>query len=240
MAEQGFGVGNALSLVGPAAKRVFGQVLRAVLFAMLGTALLSAFLLGLCFFLSSLRRGGHPAYALPIAFVGCVIFGVLLIVKRALLSGLRYGVDELDLGARTVGALFARLVAVSDAETAQQAAGARGNQLARASERVPLDKIEQRLRRAADLLRSERAGAGGYLLGVLHRLLIDRVEAITLHELRAEGQQGGGVDVVKARDKIADLVEERLLSMIDGILLRYTALMALGMTAVSVVAGLLV
>lgn len=240
MAEQGSTVGNALALVGPPARRVFASVFKAVALSILGTSLLGGLLVGLTLLLAGRHPGGHPAYAALVTVLACLLFGTLIIVKRAIFSGLRYGVDELDLGARTVGALFARLVAVRDAETEKQAAGERGNQLARTTERVPLARLEEQLKKAAELLRSERGGASGYLLGALHRLLVDRVEAITLSELRAEGEQGGGVDVVKARDKIADLVEEKLLGILDGVMLKYTALMALGMVAVSVVAGLLI
>lgn len=238
MPDLGPAVGGMLDLFGPIAKQLLGPLFKALLKSTLGTLFLAAVLLGVAFYVSSRNPHGHPLLAALITLVACAIIGGMLIVKRTVLSGLRYGIAQLQLGQRTVGALFARALGVSNKEAAQ--AGERGNVLARTVERLPLAQLEAKLRDAASFLRSDAGGARGFLLGRLHRMLVDKVESLTLSRVRAEGDQAGGIDVIKVRDELAAGVDMKLLGMIDGMMMKVTMLLVLLMAGISVVAALVV
>ena len=238
MPDLGPAVGGMIELFGPVAKQLLGPLFKALLKSTLGTLFLAAVLLGVAFYLSSRNPHGHPFLAALITLVACAIIGGMLIVKRTVLSGLRYGIAQLALGQRTVGALFARVLGVSNKEAEQ--AGERGNVLARTVERLPLAQLEAKLRDAASFLRSDAGGARGFLLGRLHRMLVDKVESLTLTRVRAEGEQAGGIDVIKVRDELAAGVDMKLLGMIDGMMMKVTMLLVLLMAGISVLAALFV
>lgn len=238
MPDLGAAVGGMLDLFGPIAKQLLGPLIKALLRSTLGTLFLAAILLGGAYYLASRNPHGHPVFAVLITLIACVILGTMLVIKRTVLSALRFGIARLQLGQRTVGALFARALGVQASESAQ--AGERGNLLARTVERLPLAQIETKLRDAASFLRSEAGGARGFLLGRLHRMLVDKVESVTLTRLRAEGDQAGGVDVIKVRDELSAGIESRLLGMVDGMMMKFTVLLVLAMAGVAVLAALFV
>jgi hypothetical protein len=238
MPDLGPVVGGMLDLFGPIAKQLLGPLFKALLKSTLGTLFLAAVLVGLALYLSSRNPHGHPLLVVLITLVACAVIGGMLIVKRTVLSGLRYGIEKLQLGQRTVGALFARALGVNPQEAAQ--AGERGNVLARTVERLPLASLEAKLRDAASFLRSDAGGARGFLLGRLHRTLVDKVESVTLARVRAEGEQAGGIDVIKVRDELAAGVDGKLLGMVDGMMTKVTVMLVLILSGITVLAALFV
>lgn len=237
MPDLGAAFGGMVELFGPIAKQLLGPLIKALLRSVLGTMFLALLLLGGTFYLASLRPDGHPWRAVLLTLLGCLVIGSMLVVKRTVLSGLRYGIAKLQLGPRTVGALFSRALGVPTAASEQ--AGERGNALARTVERLPLAQIEVKLRDAAAFLRSEAGGARGFLMGRLHRLLVDKVESLTLTRLRAEGDQAGGIDVIKVRDELSTGVEAKLLGMVDGMMTKVTVLLVLLMAGIAALAAFL-
>jgi hypothetical protein len=71
-------------------------------------------------------------------------------------------------------------------------------------------------------------------------MLVDKVESVTLARLRAEGDQAGGVDVIKVRDELSAGIESRLLGMVDGMMMKFTVLLVLAMAGIALLAALLV
>jgi hypothetical protein len=125
MPDLGAAVGGMLDLFGPIAKQLLGPLIKALLRLTLGTLFLASLLLGGAYYLASRNPHGHPLFAVLITFLACVILGTMLVIKRTVLSALRFGIARLQLGQRTVGALFARALGVQASESAQ--AGERGN-----------------------------------------------------------------------------------------------------------------
>ncbi|MFO0579550.1 MAG: hypothetical protein U1A78_36595 [Polyangia bacterium] len=238
MPDLGAAVGGMIDLFGPVAKQLLGPLIKALLRSTLGTLFLAALLLGGAYYIASRNPHGHPLVAVLITFIACLILGTMLVIKRTVLAALRFGIARLQLGQRTVGALFARALGVQPADAAQ--AGERGNLLARTVERLPLAQLETKLRDAASFLRSEAGGARGFLLGRLHRMLVDKVESVTLSRLRAEGEQAGGIDVIKVRDELSAGIESRLLGMVDGMMMKFTVLLVLAMAGIALLSALFV
>lgn len=126
-------------------------------------------------------------------------------VKRALLMALYRGARRAKLGERTVQSIFARL---------PQGA-------AQAAQKLPLQQAEERLRTAVAAVLGEEDSAG-FLTGRLHRLLVERIEALTLSRLRQEGQDG--VDLVRVRDDLAARADDALCDSLQGARLKLTVL----------------
>jgi len=98
--------------------------------------------------------------------------------------------------------------------------GARGSRAQKGIERLPLVEVE---RRAKALVARATGEGDGFVLSRVRRSLLDKVSALTLEELRAEGEQGGGVDLVQARLRIEDAVERKLVARIESALSTTTA-----------------
>ncbi|HRI55242.1 MAG TPA: hypothetical protein PLW65_34140 [Pseudomonadota bacterium] len=170
---------------------------------------------------------GKAALAVVLVLgLGAVLGGVLA-VKRALLLALRHGVARLQLGRRTLGALFARMLGVHGA-AAHEAAGTRGGVVAQKVEQLPLARAEELLKDAVAGLHKE-GGVAGFFRSRLHRMILDRVEALTLARFRAEGASGGGVDLIKVRDELSGRIDELLVGVFDKLLFKFTALICLAL-----------
>ena len=207
---------------------VLGPLLSAFLRTIVGMLTFSGLLAVLAY--RTAAASGSPGKAALAAVLvlglGAVLGGVLA-VKRAILTALRHGVARLQLGQRTLGALFARMLGVHGA-AAHEAAGSRGGVVAQTVERLPLARAEALLKDAVAGLYKEGGGTG-FFRSRLHRMLVDRVEALTLAHLRAEGASGGGVDLVKVRGELSGRIDELLLGVFDKLLLKFTALICLAL-----------
>lgn len=158
---------------------------------------------------------------LGIALLGFVVGGVVSL-KRALLSMLERGAERARVGERAVTALFRHVLSVAPGQD-----GA----LAQAARRVPLAQAEELLRRAVQKVLSEE-DSGGPIARRLHRLLMERVESLTLARFRAEGQDG--VDLVKVRDELAQQADAALCGSLAAGRRKFTLAYALGLPLLAV------
>jgi hypothetical protein len=176
---------------------------------------------------------GKAILAVVLVLALGAVLGGLLAVKRAVLQALRHGAARLQLGQRTFGALFARIVGLSG-EAAAGAAGERGGAIARTVEKLPLARAEQLLSDAVAGLYKE-GGVSGFFRTRLHAAIVDRVAAITLARFRAEGAQAGGVDLIKVRDELSAKSEELLCGVFDKAMLKLTAIFAVALALGAIV-----
>jgi hypothetical protein len=176
--------------------------------------------------------GGSPWKAMVAVLLVLVlgaILGGMLSVKRAVLFALREGARAQRLGQRTLDALFGRLLGVKSGE---QATG-----VGAVVEKVPLGRAEQLAKdAAAGLIREGKST--GFFRARLHRMLVEKIESITLTRFRAEESAAGGIDLIKVRDELGASVEEKLLGIIDGMMLKFTALICLGFSASAILIAL--
>jgi hypothetical protein len=163
-----------------------------------------------------------------IALVG--VTGVLG-VKNAVLNGVLGAVQKLQVGARTVGAIFTRLGVSDDA-----APGAVG----RTAQRLPLGQAERRLTEVVEGLLQERAAKTGLRAWLARKLMtsvVTRVQALTLARFRAEATQDG-VDLLKVRAEFEGSVDALLAAQVEAQLNRLNVFIAgayaLGVTVLAV------
>jgi hypothetical protein len=167
--------------------------------------------------------GGTPwkaAVAVLLVLLCGAILGSMLAVKRAVLTALREGAKAQRLGQRTLDALFSRLLGVKDGQRSA------GSGLGAAVEKIPLARAEQLARDAANKLIDEGRSTG-FFRARLHRMAIERIESLTLTRFRAEDSAAGGIDLVKIRDELAATVEEKLISVINGMMFKFTLILCL-------------
>ncbi|WP_437552739.1 hypothetical protein WME97_15745 [Sorangium sp. So ce367] len=169
----------------------------------------------------SALRGGLAAVA---ALALSAVIGFTLSWKRALGTGILQIVRAKRLGGTLVTAVFERLLGVSE----QAEAGARGGRMAQAVERVPLNEAVKRLRLAV-IHRVQASPTGGGVRGFLRRRieaqLLGTIETLTLARFRNEANQGGGIDLLKVRDELAQGVDGLVTDQIEGTLLKMTLLL---------------
>lgn len=155
---------------------------------------------------------GRGALVALLALPLTLVLGSMLATKRAVLSALGHGVDQLDLAPRVVQALFDRV-------------GRLGG-VADLSQRVPLAQAEERLSAALrQLLRGDEAGAG-FLRRRVQGWLLEQLQEMTLARFRADAAQGGGVDLAKVRDELSEKARPLLLQRFEETKLRVTVLFA--------------
>lgn len=227
-------LGPLVEALGP----LVGPLLGAFLRTTLGMFVLTSILAGVAYKIAA--QSGSPMrsfLAVVLVFVLGAALGGILAVKRAVLQALRQGVSRLQLGQRTFGALFARILGLSGAKGVGMA-GERGGAVAKIVEKLPLARAEQLLSEAVAGLYKE-GGVSGFFRTRLHRAIVERVAAITLARLRAEGAQAGGVDLIKVRDELAEKSEELLCSVFDKAMLKLTAVFALVLAAFAILIGIL-
>jgi len=185
---------------------------------MFGTAALAAFAayeLG--------ARSGLPGRGAIAALVAAALFllvGPVVVLKRGVGRAVAHALGALGLGRKLTGLLFDGLVSME----AEGAAGERGGKAQRALERLPIVEVERRLR--AVVTRATGSGEG-FVLGRVRASLLERVAHFTLEELRAEGETGGGIDLVLARAHIEAIVGEKLVAQIESALRTTTAILLL-------------
>jgi hypothetical protein len=173
----------------------------------------------------------HRVYAFLAALVAVaesVAAGVVLGAKRGLALALAQGVRQLRLGSATVKLLFERLLGVC----AEQQLGERGGRVARAAERLPLDRAEHYLAWAVrGTLRAEAGGITGRVRRRLQERLLGTVHRYTLARFREEGARHGGVDLLKVQADLEGRIDDLLLAKLRGGLMLWTVLVILGLPA---------
>lgn len=208
---------------------LFGEVIGALLKPLLRAFFLTAtgmFVLNLVAtifvykFVSADGSQGKAVVGALLVLVLGAILGSMLSVKRAVLTAVREGAKAHRLGQRTVTGLFSRLLGVKDGERSPGVIGA-------TAEKIPLGRAEQLVKDAAARLVSEGEKAG-FFRARLHRMIVQRVESLTLSRFRAEENAGGGIDLLKVRDELSTTVEDKLLGILDGMMLKLTLLICLG------------
>ncbi len=164
--------------------------------------------------------------------------GVFLAMKRAVGSAVVRLLSEARLGNKIVGALFARVLKVDEAE----AMGERGIRAAREVERVPLAQAELQLRAAAAKLGvpDDATGLTAWMRRQVEGALIERIEALTLARFRDMSVTEGGVDLIRVRDELAGKVDGLVRDQVEGALGRVTMLVVGGATLGSVAVAMLV
>lgn len=164
----------------------------------------------------------------------CLGFGATLVLKRAILAGVAHGLERLQLGTKSAGLLFERLLDVHEEEQH----GERGVALAKRAERLPLVEAEARCQKAVSgLIKAQAQGGGisGACRRMLERRSLETVASLTLAKFRTEDQERGGVDLIAVRDALAEKADELALDMVRSTMFRISAMFAL----LAVVAALL-
>ena len=69
-------------------------------------------------------------------------------------------------------------------------------------------------------------------------MLVEKIESVTLSRFRSDENAQGGIDMIKVRDELSTSIEEKLLGIIDGMMLKFTALIGLGYCLAAVLVAL--
>jgi hypothetical protein len=161
--------------------------------------------------------GSHWVYGLIaalVALIECVVVGIMLGAKRAVIVAVLHGLRKYHLGGAAVRLIFGRLLGVS----AEGTHGERGGWATRTAERLPLAQAEQRLGNAIHYL--VRAPTDSGLTGWLRRRvqirLTDTVGKLTLARFREEHAQHGGVDLAKVQTDLGDRIDSLLIGKLRG------------------------
>ncbi|AUX31584.1 MULTISPECIES: hypothetical protein [Sorangium] len=201
-----------------------GPAIRAFFLTAATMSLLAVVLAGSSYAIAADGSALRGALAAIVALALSAVLGFTLSWKRALGAGILQVVRSKRLGGMLVTAVFERLLGVSD----QAEVGARGGRVAQAVEGVPINEAVKRLRLAV-IHRVQAAPRGGGLRGLLRRKieaqLLKTIEALTLARFRNEAHQKGGIDLVKARDELAQGVDDLVTDEIEGTLLVTTLLL---------------
>ncbi|MBN9522190.1 hypothetical protein J0H58_27340 [bacterium] len=187
-------------------------------------------LAGLSYYVLRDEHWVYGAIAVTIALVESVATGLVLGVKRAVVTAVAHGLGELRLGRSLVRRVFERVLGVA----AGTEFGERGGTLARGLERLPLARAEELLSGAVRDVTGE-AGQGGWLRRMVQAQLFRAVQKYTLSRFREEGAAHGGVDLLKVKDELEQTVDEALVRTVRGGLRLWTALVIVALpTAVAV------
>jgi len=222
-------VEGAGSLLGPAVK--------AMLKTTLGTIVLTALLAVLCVIVAARGSYLRGVIGALIAIALGLLVGVILIVKRTILSALASGVRKLSLGRRTLGALIQRMAGVKDDEAWKD----RGGENVRKIERLPLAEAEARFRGAILSLTKETAeqrGFRGWVARKVQDRLLGYVETLTLARFRDESAREGGVDILRARDELSAQMDDMIVGAVDKLMMKLTAGLVLGALVLSLALSL--
>jgi hypothetical protein len=150
-----------------------------------------------------------------VAFIECVVVGVLLGGKRSIAVTLIHVLRKYQIGSNAVRLIFDRLLGVS----AEQTHGERGGWAVQTVERLPLAQAEQRLDDAVHhILQSttKDRGVTGWLRCRVQTRLTDAVRKLTLARFREEDVQHGGVDLVKVQDDLGGRIDDVLVGKLRG------------------------
>lgn len=224
-------VGALFDLIGP----LLGTALR----TFLGTAA-GMFVLGIGLaiygFRTAAEAGGWKGLLAALASLGIALaLGVVLAGKRAIGKALARGIQGGQLGRRTVGMLFERMLGLDTGGDK----GERGGSLARTLERLPLAEAETRLASAVRSLVDAPPDARGLKAKLARKIqlkLLDLVEKVTVARFRQEGQ-AGGIDLALVRDELSDRMDQMLSERVQGALARVTIVLIVIAVAASVAAS---
>ncbi|HWG43962.1 MAG TPA: hypothetical protein VN688_14385 [Gemmataceae bacterium] len=194
-----------------------------LLFLLLGVVLAFA-----SYYMLSAQNGVYGVIAALIALIECVVVGIVLGAKRAVVVAMLHGLHKYQLGSAAVRLIFGRLLGVS----AEQAHGERGGWATRTAERLPLAQAEQRLDDAIHhLVQAPPAGSGltGWLRCRVQIRLTNTVGKFTLARFREEHAQHGGVDLAKVQTNLGDRIDDLLIGKLRGGINLWTAIAVVGL-----------
>jgi hypothetical protein len=194
-----------------------------------------------------------PAAALLVAVlvvVATAALAVPLAAKRALGRAIVIGIRRHQLGLPLLRLLFERLLGVVEgpagaarADAAAAGAGAadahgeRGGRLARTVERLPLRQAEEALRRVVEDWTRSGSGRGGWLARRIEARLLAAISQLTVAHLRDHDARHGGVDLLRVRDELAAVVDERVSARVQGSVTTLTVTLLAALVAGAVLLG---
>lgn len=223
MPDLGPAAGALLEIGAP----LVGRAFRAFAGSVLGGFVLAVLVAAGCWHVASERSATHGALAVVISLALFAVATVLVAGKRAVFAALIHAAGAARLGERAMALVFDRLVATETGVAAAQAA-----------ERLPLADAEAKLRRVVDALVREDAG-GGFVRSRVRRALLERVELVTLAELRVQGAPTGGVELSRVRAALSGRIDGLVVGSLEGAALKITAALLGGATLVSLLAAFL-
>lgn len=179
------------------------QVLRVALRTLVGLCALCALVGGITAFIAHrlAAHGGHGGLAVVITAALTLAVTPYIAIRGALGAAALQGLGSLGVARRLVGLLFD---ALSKMESKGEL-GERGSLAQRGIERLPLGEITRRA-----LAVVGRIAGAGFFAGALRRAMRKLAAASRLEGLRDDDDDGGGVDLVRARERVEALVEARL------------------------------
>lgn len=146
---------------------------------------------------------GFLAVLLTLAIT--VVMGFVLAWQRAGLLALAEAVEGSGIASRVLKTVFARVIGEDDDGGIRQDEHGR---ISRTVGRTPRSEAELRLRDAVAAADPELQ-ASGLLAGVFQRargILVGTIHRLSLEEFRRDDAEGGGVDLVKVRERIAERI----------------------------------
>jgi hypothetical protein len=159
-------------------------------------------------------RGGSTIFGwLAVASVLglMLLIGPIFVLKRAVGRAVVHLLSTRHLGRRVSSLLFEQLLRAKTTGVA----GARGSLLQRGVEQLPLAEVERRLEHIVVGITGQ---LDGFLVARVERALLQRVGTVTLSALRAEGDYGGGVDLVKVCERLACSIDNTLIAQVESAL----------------------
>jgi hypothetical protein len=160
---------------------------------------------GLSYFFLREHHWSYGSLAFGAALVESVAIGVVLGGKRALAMALAHALGALRLGRALVRLIVERMLTLGEGGEV----GERGGRMTRGIERFPLAKVEDLLSRAVRAVTGE-IGQGGWARRKVQKRLLETVGKYTLARFRLEGNQQGGIDLVKLKDELEETIDDAL------------------------------
>lgn len=213
---------------GSQAARLTWVALRSWIATVLAWTLFGGNLAGLSYYVLREEHWMYSGAAAAAALLEGVTVGLVLGVKRSVLTAAEEGLDRWRLGREVVQWIFEQMLGVRrEAEF-----GERGGRAARTLERLPLAQADELLNGTIRRLSGD-AEQGGWLRRKVRARLLAAVHQCTLARFRAEGAAHGGVDLLKVQADLAQSVDETLLRAIRGERRRWTTLALIGLPCVA-------
>lgn len=224
MPDLGPAAGALLEIGGP----LVARALRAFAGSLVGGLVLAVLVAAASWTIASPRSATGGALAVVVTLLLFAVVSFLVAGKRAIFAALIHAAGSAHLGERAMTLVFDRLVATEHGVAA-----------ARAAERLPLADAEAKLRRVVDALVREDAD-GGFVRRRIRRAALERVELVTLAELRVQGAPTGGVELSRVRAALSGRIDGLVVGSLEGAALKITAALLGGATLASLLLAFLV
>jgi hypothetical protein len=198
--------------------------LRSFAAALLGLTMAGVVLAGLSYYLLAEYYWLYGAIAVVLTLVESVTVGFILGAKRAVMMAAAHGLGELQLGRSLVSLLFERMLQ----PTEREAMGERGRRIAQGLERLPFGEADRMLTAA---VRGVMGGEeqDGWLRRKIQGRVLEAVRKYTLARFRAEGTEGGGIDLLEVKEELAQTVDDTLVRKIQSTLRFWTFVVIIGL-----------